>query len=218
VSLGLRAIAGHKGWKWWLGAELNRRHKDFQSSALPTELPSRRRRAYIEPFCLSVGKFELVAATAHWSGSEIWRDPPKSGRISSNGRSRAGYRIRLLVMAAALVRCGSARKRTAAAANLVAGQMFRLRMFAIRFIVIFVQVSRGMGAALFPWRILQNGHDMRRWFDGGGAFAQLLPVQKYFRENDFPLALEAEAAQTIRVSPRTADIIRKRNIQNTNQG
>src|SRR6266550_3750474 len=27
-------------WKWWLGAELNRRHKDFQSSALPTELPS----------------------------------------------------------------------------------------------------------------------------------------------------------------------------------
>ena len=25
---------------WWLGAELNRRHKDFQSSALPTELPS----------------------------------------------------------------------------------------------------------------------------------------------------------------------------------
>jgi hypothetical protein len=26
--------------KWWLGPELNRRHKDFQSSALPTELPS----------------------------------------------------------------------------------------------------------------------------------------------------------------------------------
>jgi hypothetical protein len=26
--------------KWWLGAESNRRHEDFQSSALPTELPS----------------------------------------------------------------------------------------------------------------------------------------------------------------------------------
>jgi hypothetical protein len=26
---------------WWLGTELNRRHTDFQSAALPTELPSR---------------------------------------------------------------------------------------------------------------------------------------------------------------------------------
>ena len=26
--------------KWWDGTELNRRHEDFQSSALPTELPS----------------------------------------------------------------------------------------------------------------------------------------------------------------------------------
>ena len=25
---------------WWDGTELNRRHEDFQSSALPTELPS----------------------------------------------------------------------------------------------------------------------------------------------------------------------------------
>ena len=25
---------------WWLGAESNRRHADFQSAALPTELPS----------------------------------------------------------------------------------------------------------------------------------------------------------------------------------
>ena len=29
--------------KWWLGRELNPRHKDFQSSALPTELSRRRK-------------------------------------------------------------------------------------------------------------------------------------------------------------------------------
>ena len=30
--------------KWWLEPELNQRHKDFQSSALPTELSSQTRR------------------------------------------------------------------------------------------------------------------------------------------------------------------------------
>ena len=35
----------------WLGAESNRRHVDFQSTALPTELPSRDRRR----FCVAVG-------------------------------------------------------------------------------------------------------------------------------------------------------------------
>jgi hypothetical protein len=34
--------------KWWLEPELNRRHKDFQSSALPTELSSHDSDAYIE--------------------------------------------------------------------------------------------------------------------------------------------------------------------------
>jgi hypothetical protein len=29
------------GGRWWAGAELNCRHQDFQSCALPTELPAR---------------------------------------------------------------------------------------------------------------------------------------------------------------------------------
>ena len=31
-----------KTMNWWPGTESNRRHEDFQSSALPTELPGRR--------------------------------------------------------------------------------------------------------------------------------------------------------------------------------
>src|SRR5205823_3638575 len=34
---------GHLKLKMWLGPESNRRHADFQSAALPTELPSRGR-------------------------------------------------------------------------------------------------------------------------------------------------------------------------------
>ena len=33
--------------KWCPGTESNRRHEDFQSSALPTELPGRKRIFYI---------------------------------------------------------------------------------------------------------------------------------------------------------------------------
>src|SRR5262249_29631497 len=33
--------------KWWAGTGLNRRHQDFQSCALPTELPAPRRRSRI---------------------------------------------------------------------------------------------------------------------------------------------------------------------------
>ena len=45
---------------WWLGAELNRRHKDFQSSALPTELPSLRRWAHIQLGLCLIGKAEFM--------------------------------------------------------------------------------------------------------------------------------------------------------------
>ncbi len=36
---GTAAAAGKGGQKWWPGTESNRRHADFQSAALPTELP-----------------------------------------------------------------------------------------------------------------------------------------------------------------------------------
>ncbi len=36
----VKVVKKHRG-NWWPGVELNHRHEDFQSSALPTELPGR---------------------------------------------------------------------------------------------------------------------------------------------------------------------------------
>jgi hypothetical protein len=59
LSVGTPSQRNHcctRRWKWWLGAELNRRHKDFQSSALPTELPSHSIRPNIQRIHPSLGK------------------------------------------------------------------------------------------------------------------------------------------------------------------
>ena len=48
VKLGLKSVIQFSSGfiKKWLGPESNQRHKDFQSSALPTELPSHVRVGY----------------------------------------------------------------------------------------------------------------------------------------------------------------------------
>ena len=45
--------------RMWLGAESNRRHEDFQSSALPTELPSLRRSLFAEKRDAHYANFRL---------------------------------------------------------------------------------------------------------------------------------------------------------------
>ena len=46
----------------WLGAESNRRHVDFQSTALPTELPSRDCANYLAPW-------DVHYAANQWQGN-----------------------------------------------------------------------------------------------------------------------------------------------------
>src|SRR5215510_10466722 len=81
ASLPLLAImrqhqADYSSKKWWLGAELNRRHKDFQSSALPTELPSqptkrvlfRRPRICLVPSEFATSHYQVARAEKHYLG------------------------------------------------------------------------------------------------------------------------------------------------------
>ena len=77
---------------WWQGPESNRGHKDFQSSALPTELPCRSRRGGSK----RSGRFDVngippgVAAVWRWVQLRIvgsvecpaWRGRQKAGQSS----------------------------------------------------------------------------------------------------------------------------------------
>src|SRR6266481_725069 len=54
----------------WLGAESNRRHVDFQSTALPTELPSRHRR---RPCDVSWGSHYATIPFQGKAVKHLWR-------------------------------------------------------------------------------------------------------------------------------------------------
>ena len=75
----------------WLGAESNHRHRDFQSPALPTELPS--------PWPRSVGG-EIAAKKRGWQGKSTGRDQGTPGTFhqgrcrknrTQHGAATAGY-------------------------------------------------------------------------------------------------------------------------------
>ncbi len=51
--------------QWWLGTELNRRHKDFQSSALPTELPSQPIAGIDVPSAIAISIFPLYPSVVY---------------------------------------------------------------------------------------------------------------------------------------------------------
>src|ERR1700712_2149780 len=49
------AVSGHFFQLWWPGTESNHRHADFQSAALPTELPGHEERKYNKVDCVAQG-------------------------------------------------------------------------------------------------------------------------------------------------------------------
>ena len=94
--------------EWWLGRESNPRHEDFQSSALPTELPSlfqgRERIAQQSPIdkwdggkCVAWKKVSPPGAQSTWLKASLQRTRPSSAsfpRVSWAFRFRTGWRPR----------------------------------------------------------------------------------------------------------------------------
>ncbi len=73
---------------WWAGAELNCRHQDFQSCALPTELPARHGREGLEP------EAERETAPREQEGPQVsWRQRTSgnvlklTAGVKGNGRA-----------------------------------------------------------------------------------------------------------------------------------
>ncbi len=64
---------------WWLGAESNCRHKDFQSFALPTELPSLK-------MAVSTGLEPAISSVTDWHVNHYTTRPKWLRRQDSNLR------------------------------------------------------------------------------------------------------------------------------------
>ena len=50
---------------WWFGAESNRRHADFQSAALPTELPNHHTKPAKKAFLAFCKGFKMLLNSTH---------------------------------------------------------------------------------------------------------------------------------------------------------
>ena len=71
-------------WNWWCsGTELNRRHGDFQSPALPTELPEQKWRP----------RSDLNRRSSPWQGDMLTATP--RGRFTLSGRLNRLEQVRL---------------------------------------------------------------------------------------------------------------------------
>src|SRR5205823_10277329 len=84
--------------KSWLGAESNRRHVDFQSTALPTELPSRKSRVSLSSNAGWSLKQKTLNAQPAFAGVAV--ASPKAGAKRGAGvfstRARRAHRNRRL--------------------------------------------------------------------------------------------------------------------------
>ena len=81
----------------WLGAELNRRHVDFQSTALPTELPSRGEREHTRSLeAASLCKITL-REQARDCGFRISETGLRKEQDEPNERAKRGFTQRLRI-------------------------------------------------------------------------------------------------------------------------
>ena len=97
----------------WLGAESNRRHVDFQSTALPTELPSRDNANRVTPWGVHYATMSSEGKSMTQSVVILSPDPGEHLLlIDLTGSRRANNRVKLLPNGAVLTGAESNRRCT----------------------------------------------------------------------------------------------------------